>query len=343
MKFLFLIFSLSSFLWCQITIIHAGKLICGTSRNVKTVYSVLIEKNKIIDVVEGYVDHGDGDQQIDLNDYTVIPGLMDMHVHLSGESNPKKYMDRFTMNLDDYAYQSVSYAEKTLMAGFTTVRDLGGPINTSLKKAIEKGHVIGPQIFSAGKALATTGGHADPTNGMNFLLAGDPGPKQGVINGVSDARKAVRQQYKNGADLIKITATGGVLSVTKNGENPQFKENEIREIVSTADDYGMHVAAHAHGAEGMKRAILAGVRSIEHGTLMDEEVIKLMITNVTFYVPTISAGEFVASKAKIDSYYPDIVKPKAEKIGPQLKNTFKKAYKAGVKIAFGTDSGVSYH
>lgn len=343
MKFLSLTFFLSSLAWCQITIIHAGKLICGTSKDVKTVYSILIEKDKIIDVVEGYVDPGDGDQQIDLNDYTVIPGLMDMHVHLSGESNPKKYMDRFTMNLDDYAYQSVSYAEKTLMAGFTTVRDLGGPINTSLKKAIEKGHVIGPRIFSAGKALATTGGHADPTNGMNFLLAGDPGPKQGVINGVSDARKAVRQQYKNGADLIKITATGGVLSVAKSGENPQFKEDEIREIVSTANDYGMHVAAHAHGAEGIKRAILAGVRSIEHGTLMDEEVIKLMIANETFYVPTISAGEFVAGKAKIDGYYPDIVKPKAEKIGPQLKDTFKKAYKAGVKIAFGTDSGVSYH
>ena len=343
MKFLSLTFFLSSLAWCQITIIHAGKLICGTSKDVKTVYSILIEKDKIIDVVEGYVDPGDGDQQIDLNDYTVIPGLMDMHVHLSGESNPKKYMDRFTMNLDDYAYQSVSYAEKTLMAGFTTVRDLGGPINTSLKKAIEKGHVIGPRIFSAGKALATTGGHADPTNGMNFLLAGDPGPKQGVINGVSDARKAVRQQYKNGADLIKITATGGVLSVAKSGENPQFKEDEIREIVSTANDYGMHVAAHAHGAEGIKRAILAGVRSIEHGTLMDEEVIKLMIANETFYVPTISAGEFVAGKAKIDGYYPDILKPKAEKIGPQLKDTFKKAYKAGVKIAFGTDSGVSYH
>ena len=343
MKLLVLFFFFSSFLWCQITIIHAGKLICGTSKEIKHVYSILIEKDKIIDVVEGYVDPGDGDQQIDLNNYTVIPGLMDMHVHLSGESNPKKYMDRFTMNLDDYAYQSIPYAEKTLMAGFTTVRDLGGPINTSLKKAIEKGQVIGPRIFSAGKALATTGGHADPTNGMSFVLAGDPGPKQGVINGISDARKAVRQQYKNGADLIKITATGGVLSVAKNGENPQFKEDEIREIVSTAYDYGMHVAAHAHGAEGMKRAIVAGVRSIEHGTLMDEETIELMIKKGTYYVPTISAGEFVANKAKIEGYYPDIVRPKAEKIGPQLKNTFKKAYKAGVKIAFGTDSGVSYH
>ena len=343
MSFLFfIIFSFSS-LWSQVTIIHSGKLIDGVSENPKSVFSIIVEKDKIVDVVEGYLDPGKGDKAIDLNSYTVLPGLMDMHVHLSGESNPKKYLERFTMDLDDYAYQSISYAKKTLMAGFTTVRDLGGPINNSLRDAIEKGLVVGPRIFSSGNALATTGGHADPTNGMRFEFAGDPGPKQGVVNGLEDARKAVRQQYKNGADLIKITATGGVLSVAKSGENPQFKEDEIREIVETASDYNMHVAAHAHGSEGMKRAILAGVRSIEHGTLMDQEVMNLMIKKNTYYVPTISAGEFVAEKAQIDGYYPEIVRPKAKKIGPQLKNTFKKAYGAGVKIAFGTDSGVSYH
>ena len=343
MSFLFfIIFSFSS-LWSQVTIIHSGKLIDGVSENPKSVFSIIVEKDKIVDVVEGYLDPGKGDKAIDLNSYTVLPGLMDMHVHLSGESNPKKYLERFTMDLDDYAYQSISYAKKTLMAGFTTVRDLGGPINNSLRDAIEKGLVVGPRIFSSGKALATTGGHADPTNGMKFEFTGDPGPKQGVVNGLEDARKAVRQQYKNGADLIKITATGGVLSVAKSGENPQFKEDEIREIVETASDYNMHVAAHAHGSEGMKRAILAGVRSIEHGTLMDQEVMNLMIKKNTYYVPTISAGEFVAEKAQIDGYYPEIVRPKAKKIGPQLKNTFKKAYGAGVKIAFGTDSGVSYH
>ena len=343
MSFLFfIIFSFSS-LWSQVTIIHSGKLIDGVSENPKSVFSIIVEKDKIVDVVEGYLDPGKGDKAIDLNSYTVLPGLMDMHVHLSGESNPKKYLERFTMDLDDYAYQSISYAKKTLMAGFTTVRDLGGPINNSLRDAIEKGLVVGPRIFSSGNALATTGGHADPTNGMKFEFAGDPGPKQGVVNGLEEARKAVRQQYKNGADLIKITATGGVLSVAKSGENPQFKEDEIREIVETASDYNMHVAAHAHGSEGMKRAVLAGVRSIEHGTLMDQEVMNLMIKKNTYYVPTISAGEFVAEKAQIDGYYPEIVRPKAKKIGPQLKNTFKKAYGAGVKIAFGTDSGVSYH
>jgi len=343
MSFVFFIFFSFSSLCGQVTIIHSGSLIDGVSENPKSVFSILIENDEIIDVVEGYIDPGEGDMSIDLNSYTVLPGLMDMHVHLSGESNPKKYLDRFSMNLDDYAYRSISYAEKTLAAGFTTVRDLGGPINSSLRDAIKKGQVVGPRIFSAGKALATTGGHADPTNGMRFELAGDPGPKQGVVNGLEDARKAVRQQYKNGADLIKITATGGVLSVAKSGENPQFKEDEIREIVEIASDYNMHVAAHAHGSEGMKRAVIAGVRSIEHGTLMDQEVMELMIKKGTYYVPTISAGEFVVDKAKIDGYYPEIVRPKAKKIGPQLKTTFKKAYRGGVKIAFGTDSGVSYH
>jgi len=332
-----------TFLSAQVTIVHCGVLIDGKSDNTSKVMSVLIDKGTIIDVLEGYMDPGTGDTAIDLNSYTVLPGLMDMHTHLSGESNPKKYMERFTLDLDDYAYQSIRFAERTLMAGFTTVRDLGGPVNTSLRDAIKKGYLVGPRIFSAGKSLATTGGHADPTNGMKFKLMGDPGPAEGVVNGTPDARKAVRQRYKNGADLIKITATGGVLSVAKSGENPQFKEDEIRAIVETAADYDMHVAAHAHGAEGMKRAVRAGVRSIEHGTLMDDETMELMKERGTYYVPTISAGEFVAEKAMVDGYYPEIIRPKAAKIGPQIKNTFKKAHQAGVKIAFGTDSGVSYH
>ena len=332
-----------AFLSAQVTIVHCGVLIDGKSDNTSKVMSVLIDKGTIIDILDGYMDPGTGDTAIDLNNYTVLPGLMDMHTHLSGESNPKKYMERFTLDLDDYAYQSIRFAERTLMAGFTTVRDLGGPVNTSLRDAIKKGHLVGPRIFSAGKSLATTGGHADPTNGMKFKLMGDPGPAEGVVNGIPDARKAVRQRYKHGADLIKITATGGVLSVAKSGENPQFKEDEIRAIVETAADYDMHVAAHAHGAEGMKRAVRAGVRSIEHGTLMDDETMDLMIERGTYYVPTISAGEFVAEKATVDGYYPEIVRPKAAKIGPQIKNTFQKAHQAGVKIAFGTDSGVSYH
>ena len=343
LKRFFFLFLVISQIRGELIIIHCGVLIDGDSDKPQKVMSILIQEDKIIDVTEGYVNAGENDNLIDLNNFTVLPGLMDMHVHLSGESNPKKYMERFTLNLDDFAYQSTMFAERTLLAGFTTVRDLGGPINNSLRNAINSGKVVGPRIFSAGKSIATTGGHADPTNGMKYELMGDPGPSKGVVNGIADSRKAVRQRYKNGADLIKITATGGVLSVAKNGENPQFKEDEILEIVKTANDYGMHVAAHAHGAEGMKRAIRSGVKSIEHGTLMDKEAMGLMKKMGTYYVPTISAGEFVAEKAEIEGYYPEVVRPKAKKIGPKIKETFKRAYESGVKIAFGTDSGVSYH
>ena len=343
LKRIFFLFLVISQIRGELIIIHCGVLIDGDSDKPQKVMSILIQEDKIIDVTEGYVNAGKNDNLIDLNDFTVLPGLMDMHVHLSGESNPKKYMERFTLNLDDFAYQSTMFAERTLLAGFTTVRDLGGPINTSLRNAINSGKVVGPRIFSAGKSIATTGGHADPTNGMKYELMGDPGPSEGVVNGIADSRKAVRQRYKNGADLIKITATGGVLSVAKNGENPQFIEDEILEIVKTANDYGMHVAAHAHGAEGMKRAIRSGVKSIEHGTLMDKEAMDLMKKMGTYYVPTISAGEFVAEKAEIEGYYPEVVRPKAKKIGPKIKETFKRAHESGVKIAFGTDSGVSYH
>lgn len=230
------------------------------------------------------------------------------------------------------------------MAGFTTVRDLGGSgVNTSLRNAINQGLVEGPRILSAGKAIGTTGGHADPTNGYRKELMGDPGPNEGVINSPEDARQAVRQRYKNGADLIKITATGGVLSLAKDGSGPQFTEEELRAIIETAHDYGMHTAAHAHGAEGMKRAVLAGITTIEHGTLMTEEVMDLMIRKGTYYVPTISAGRYVAEMAKDPTYYPPVITPKALEIGPQIQRTFGKAYKRGVRIAFGTDAGVYPH
>ena len=327
----------------QNLILHCGKLIDGKSEQVQTEVSVIVSGNRIADVRKGYVQAGDGDTVVDLRDKTVLPGLMDMHVHLSGQLSRQSYSERFFLNPEDYAYRSVRYAERTLMAGFTTVRDLGGEINTALRNAIRRGWVVGPRIFSAGKSLGTTGGHADPTNGYRRDLMGDPGPARGVVNGVAAARKAVRQRYKNGADLIKITATGGVLSLAKSGRNPQFTEEEIRAIVETARDYGMHVAAHAHGAEGMKRAIRAGVRSIEHGTFMDDEVMALMKQHGTFYVPTILAGVTVGEKAKEKDFFPELVRPKAARIGPQILDTFARAYQAGVKIAFGTDTGVSEH
>ena len=342
-RYFFLLYIPITLLCGQKTFIHAGKMIDGKNDIPIEMVTIILDGKTIQTVNRGYLDPGKKDTLIDLKYFTILPGLMDMHTHLSGQSSPKRYMEKFYMDLDEYAYRSIPYAKKTLMAGFTTVREVGGIISNSIRDAINEGHIIGPRIFSAGKSIATTGGHADPSSGLNMRFMGDPGPKDGVINGTRDAKKAVRQRYKNGADLIKITATGGVLSIAKNSKNPQFTEDEIRAIVETADDYDMHVAAHAHGAEGMKRAIRAGVRSIEHGTLMDAEVMTLMKQYGTYYVPTISAGMFVAEKAKEDGYYPHIIVPKALEIGPRILKTFSIAHKFGIKIAFGTDSGVSYH
>ena len=327
------------------TLLHCGRLIDGLSSRVATEQTVVIEDGRIVAVERGYRSPGASDDVIDLRAFTVLPGLIDMHTHLNSELSPKSYQDRFMMNEADFAMRAVAHAWRTLMAGFTTVRDLGddGHVTVALRHAIAAGLVNGPRIYTAGKSIATTGGHADPTNGWRADIQGDPGPKEGVINGAEDARKAVRQRYKDGADLIKLTATGGVLSLAKNGQNPQFTDEELRAVVAAARDYGFKVAVHAHGTEGMKRAILAGVDSIEHGTFMTDEVIQLMKKHGTYYVPTILAGVFVGEKAKEKDYFPAVVVPKAAEIGPQIQHTFARAVKAGVKIAFGTDSGVSPH
>ena len=327
------------------TLIHAGALIDGVSDAPLAARTLVVEGGRITAVEEGFVEAADGDEVIDLRGSTVLPGLMDMHVHLSGQSSPSSYAEGPRLETATFAIRGVVYAERTLSAGFTTVRDLGdmSDVIVPLRDAIRQGMVPGPRIFAATRSLASTGGHGDGSNGLRRELAGDPGPADGIVNSVEDARKAVRQRYKEGADLIKITATGGVLSMAKNGRDPQFSEEEIRAIVDTATDYGFHVAAHAHGAEGMKRAIRGGVRSIEHGTYMDDEVMRLMKEHGTYFVPTILAGKFVEEKAAIDGYFPEVVRPKAAAIGPVIFGTFAKAYKAGVRIAFGTDSGVSAH
>lgn len=328
----------------QRTVIHCGNLIDGKSNDVQSQMTVIVERNIITKVERGFTKPGTSDKLIDLSKKTVMPGLIDLHVHLEGETNKDQALQRFTSNRADVAFRSTVYAKKTLLAGFTTVRDLGGSgVNTSLRNAINQGFVVGPRIFSVGKSIGTTGGHADPTNGYREDLMGDPGPKEGVINSPEEAKQAVRQRYKEGSDLIKITATGGVLSLAKDASGPQFTDEELKAIVETAKDYGMHTAAHAHGTEGMKRAVLAGITTIEHGTMMTEEVMDLMKQKGTYYVPTISAGKFVAEKAKEPGYYHPLVTPKALAIGPQIQETFGKAYKRGVKIAFGTDAGVFPH
>ena len=329
--------------FAQQTYIQCGRLIDGKSNSVQTEMTIIVESNKIIDVRKGYQSGAANDKLINMRNQTVMPGFIDSHVHLSSETSKNKYMENFTLNDDDNALRAVKYSERTLMAGFTTVRDLGGIVAISLRNAINQGDIKGPRILAAGKSIATTGGHADPSNGYSRALIGDPEAKDGVINSPEEARKAVRQRYKESSDVIKITATGGVLSNAKDGAGAQFTEDEIKAVVSTAKDYGYRVAAHAHGAEGMKRAIRAGVSSIEHGTFMDDEVIALMKEKGTYYVPTITAGKSVADSAKIPGYYPPLVVPKAIATGPKIQSTFAKAYKEGVKIAFGTDAGVFAH
>ena len=328
------------------TVIHAGHLFDTANGRLLERRSVIIDSGRVIAVEPGFVGEA-GDNVIDLSRSYVSPGFMDMHVHLDGELDPPaSYSEEFFMNSADIALRSSVFAKRTLDAGFTTVRDLGaGDIHAifALRDAIAKGLVDGPRIFAAGKAMATTGGHGDPTNGIRADLRGDPGPKQGVINGPDDAYKAVRQRYKDGSDVVKLTVTGGVLSLAKSGDNPQFTDEELEAVVSAAKDYEFVVAVHAHGATGMKRAIRAGVDSVEHGTYMDSEAMRMMRKQGTWYVPTISAGKWVGDLAELDDKLPPVVRPKAAAIGPQIQDTFGAAYKAGVKIAFGTDAGVSPH
>ena len=326
------------------TLLYVGNLIDVSNGQISKAVTVTISTNKIQSVTKGYAKAKKNDVVLDLKNSYVLPGFMDMHVHLAQEYVPKA--ERPAKSEPEFrALFAANAATKTLMAGFTTVRNLGdgGMETIALRQAISQGLIVGPRIFTSGKTIATTGGHGDPTNGMSKHDYSPPSPEEGVIDSPEEAVKAVRQRYKDGTDGIKITATGGVLSVAKSGENPQFTDQELAAIIETANDYGLWTAAHAHGKEGMRRAVNAGINSIEHGTYMDQEIMELMKAKGTYYVPTIMAGNWVAKKAKIPNFFPALVKPKAEKIGPQIQATFNAAYKAGVKIAFGTDSGVSAH
>jgi len=278
----------------QTTVLNCGQLFDSRTGKVLGPHTIHVDEGKITKVSAGLAESASDGALIDLTSQTCLPGWADLHIHLDSESSEKSYSEGFRLDPVDYAYRSIGYAEKTLMAGFTTVRDLGGDANLSLhlRDAINQGLVIGPRIFAAGTMVVTT---------------------------------------------------GGVLSYARSGDAPLFTFDEIKSVVDTAKDYGFTVAAHAHGAEGMKRAVLAGVTSIEHGTHMTPEIMQLMRERGTWFVPTIYAGKFVEGKAKIPGYFPEIVRPKAAAIGPKMQKTAGDAYRAGVKIAFGTDQAVGPH
>ena len=330
----------------QRTVVHCGTLIDpGVSTTPMAQRTVIVEGRRVVAVEEGFTTPGDGDHLVDLHQSYCMPGLIDMHVHLSGESRKDGYIDRFRLPAATQALKASQYTRTTLLAGFTSVRDVGSGegISQALKQAIAGGWITGPRMFIAGGALSISGGHGDGTNGFREDIVGVPDEANGVVDGIPSAIRATRIAIKRGSDLIKITATGGVLSLQGDGTGAHFKEEEIRAIVETARDHGRKVTAHAHGDEGMQRAVRAGVASIEHGTYMSEETMAMMKERGTYLVATITAGKSVADSARIEGYYAPVVIKKALEVGPVIQGTFGKAYQVGVPIAFGTDAGVFRH
>ncbi|HTJ11903.1 MAG TPA: amidohydrolase family protein [Dinghuibacter sp.] len=332
-------------LLAQKTYIQCGKMIDVTASAVRSQVTIVVEGGKIVDVQQGYTGGGAGDTVVSLRDRTVMPGLIDCHVHLESQFSKNQIAETFILTDADIAYRAAVFARRTLMAGFTTVRDLGGSgVNISLRKAVAQGLVDGPRIFTAGRAISASGGHMDNSVGFrDDAFNHKMGPDDGVADGRDELVKAVRLQVKRGSDVIKIASTGGVLDLSENGSGAEFTIDEIKAVVETAKDYGLKVACHAHGAEGIRRAILGGVASIEHGTFMNDEDFELAKQHGTYLVPTVIAGKSVSDSAKIPGYFPPVIARKAIEVGTQIQHTFGRAYKAGVKIAFGTDAGVYAH
>jgi len=325
--------------------VQAGRLLADPAGGkVETAKTLIVEKGKITRVEDGYVSEGCA-TVIDLKDSFVLPGLIDSHVHLTSENGPNQRIERFTKTRSDLALDGSWYALKTLKAGFTTVADLGSPNESifALRDAIKAGRVPGPRIIAAGSPISVHGGHGDPGNGMPEDLVHVYRPTS-VCSGADDCRRAVREQVRAGADVIKITATGGVLSPTAAGLAQQFSNEELKAIVEAAHSMGRKVTAHAHGADGINAFLRAGGDSIEHGTYVDAESIKLFKAGGAWLVPTLMAGDFVVREAnRPNTYLLPAQRDKALIAGPLMLDMTRRAYQGGVKIAFGTDTGVSAH
>lgn len=330
----------------ETTILHCGTLLAVPGEQPMHEVSVTITNRRVESVQQGYIEPGNA-EIIDLSSMFVLPGLIDCHTHLTGQILPAPERMRRKMQEGEAhaAIDGVSNAHKTLMAGFTTVRNVGSPgsVGLALRDRINQSVVPGPRMFVSGPPVSVTGGHGDPTNSLSPVLRPELGPQLVPADGPAEARKAVRARIREGVDLIKITATGGVLSPTAAGVDQQFFDDELESIVQAASMMGRKVAAHAHGVDGIKAALRAGVSSIEHGTYLDDEAIDLFVENGAYLVPTIHAGKFVEEKAEIPGYFPESIREKASAVGPLIQDSFARAYEGGVNIAFGTDVGVGEH
>ncbi|WP_288344969.1 amidohydrolase family protein [uncultured Pseudoalteromonas sp.] len=334
----------------QTTLIYAGKVLVGTEQDVKEQQTLVIEDSKIAAIKAGYLTKqqlnlSDADI-IDLKNQMVLPGLIDMHVHVTFERDAKRNPHQWTTEYEaDYALRSLKYLQRTVDAGFTSVRDLGSSYQVifPLKRAVERGDIVGPRIFAAGDMITPTGGHGDMHGYRRDITKATEGGGLGVCDGADDCTRAVRDVIKSGADVIKITATGGVLSNTAAGVNQQFTDEELNAIVNTAHHLGRKVTAHAHGTEGIKAALRAGVDSIEHGSFLDKDTVKLFKKQNAYLVPTLLAGATVKEEVLNNPNMPKAIADKVEVVAPKMEASFKLALKNNVKIAFGTDSGVSRH
>ncbi len=350
--FCFLLIITSGTIFAQkTTIIHAGKLLAVPGSGITTIQTIVIEKGKITAVLNGYLNpielgySQDNCELVDLKEQFVMPGFIDMHTHITGERDPNKNPHEWTtLNDQDNAFQSIPYLEITLNAGFTTVRNLGADYKNinAIKRAIRKGYIKGPRIISSNGAISATGGHGD-SHGYRSEISNAFEKSVGVCDGADDCRRAVRAKVKQGADVIKITATGGVLSNTAAGVGQQLTNDEMVSIVETAHSLGRKVAAHAHAADGINAALKAGVNSIEHGSFLDDESVILFNKTNAYLVPTLLAGVHMSEEMEVNKNIPPAIVDKIKEVVPAVEASFKRALKGNVNIAFGTDSGVSKH